>query len=302
MSIHRTLLLAAATLSASFLLSCQSPISPQQSAVSDSGSSNTSPPVSTATAYPMQPTLAAVPTPTPYPTLTPHPEQPTFTPAPTYTLLPSSTPYPDSTAYPEQPTLVPQPTPTLYPTSTVYPTLGPDPTYTPYPTNTPRPTYTPLPTSTPYPTPIVPGGRTVTVGKLDKHPTEFWLDLQTTLLVGCRTNMRPVTKAGKSDYTFSSDGKFESSRFLAYVSGFSISNPPLQGVCYEMVVKYQGQERFCYWVETTYRFVPPTLRLPFESDYCRGWRQVTPKFKLASADSAHRISKHSDRWKTLYSQ
>ena len=281
MRIERLLLLAVTGLSTLFLVACASPAetplppTPEQS-TTDSGARSvaTATTLPTATPYAVQPTLTPVPSPTVYPTATPYSEQQTNTPQPTLTPFPTATPYADATAYPLQPTL------------------------TPLPTSTPRPTYTPLPTATPYSTPSVPGGRTVTVARLKKHPTEFWLDRRPTLLVGCRADVPQHSKGSDSYYTFSSDGKFDRNHFLVAVSGFSIKNLPMPDKCYEMVVKYRGQNRFCYWVETNYLIPVPTRPSLFGESYCRGWRQDTPEFKLVSSDAVYRISRWSDKWKS----
>ena len=290
MRIERLLLLAA-SLSTLLLVSCQSPaptpLSPPPAPSTSDGGTNpvaTAMALPTATAYAVQHTLTPVPSPTAYPTATPYADHPTYTPQPTFTPLPTATPYAEATEYPPQPTLTPAPTPTEYPTSTPYPRS---------PTNTPRPTHTPFPTSTPYPTPRVPSHRIAFVGGMQNHRTAFWQDRSQTLLVGCRTNAPADVKNGKSWYTFSSDGKFNSSRFMVSVTGFPATSAPSVGTCYEMVVRFEGNAEFCYWLRSLY--TPPRLL----GSPCSGWEQVTPEFKLASATSAYRITRLSERWKYL---
>ena len=80
---------------------------------------------------------------------------------------------------------------------------------------------------------------------------------------------------------------------MVSVTGFPATSPPNVGTCYEMVVKFERNGDFCYWLRSLY--TPP--RLP--GSPCRGWEQVTPEFKLNSATSAYRISRFGDRWKYL---
>ena len=229
--------------------------------------------------------LAAIPTATPVPTHTPYP---------TPTDSPTATPYPTATAYPTgtpRPTYTPYPTPTEAPTSTPYPTYTPYPTATPRPTYTPRPTPTRRPTVTPTPRPRFSPARTVTVQELKNHKPQFWLDKRPFMLVGCLAQDDPDKLHGESWYTFSGDGRFNKSRFFANVGGFGTVKKPKADGCYEMVVKYEDTERFCYWISTG-------ISLPQLLGHCRGWRQQTPAFFLINDSAATRISKSTwrSRW------
>ena len=233
----------------------------------------------------------AAPTPTPVPTPTPYP---------TYTSYPTSTPYPTATAMPTltpYPTLVALPTHTPYPTATAYPTYTPYPTATHRPTYTPRPTATRIPTPTPTPRPLFPASRTFTVQELDTRASKVWKDKNPFMLVGCLAQDEADIAHGESWYTLSFDGRFSEDRYFAHVGGFAIVRVggvvkgPKAGDCYEMEVKYEESDSYCYWIQTG--FAPPQI-----PGYCRGWKQETPFFYLVKESAAVQISKA--QWRSKY--
>lgn len=233
--------------------------------------------------------VASIPTQTPLPTHTPYPtptDSPTATPYPTGTPRPTFTPYP---------TLRPLATHTPYPTPTEPPTATPYPTYTPYPTATHRPTYTPrptatrIPTVTPTPRPRFSPARTITVQELKTNTSEFWLDEQPVMLVGCLAKDSPHISGDENWYTFSSNGSFSEDKWMAEVSGFVNDTKPRPDGCYEMIVRYEGSNSYCYW--TT--FIDPPVGTCWG-----GWRQSTPAFYLTDRNASTHISK--SRWRSLY--
>ena len=197
------------------------------------------------------------PPPTPLPTATPTPE-------PTVTLTP--TPLPTAT---------PAPTPTPEPTAT--PTPSPTPSPTPEPTATLTPTPTPSPTPTPTPIPSlkdlysIPESRIFTVAGLKGKSTD-WLEGGPLLVQGCYVGVSDF-RYGDTWKTFSSDGRFTESHYMASITGFDSS--PTQEGCYEMVVQYEGKELFCYY--TGFVPAPPNI--------CLGWRQTTPDLRIVDASA-----------------
>ena len=224
------------------------------------------------------PTLAPLPTYTPYPTFTPYPTptpEPPATSTPTPTEMPTPTATPTSVPTPTPaPTNTPQPTdtpvpPTPLPTQTMIPiptaiTIPPTPTATAVP-----PTATLQPTPTPYPLTFlhrINEARTTTV--LGLHPgttrTFFWDDELPFILVGCRVG---------ASQTFSHDGKFNRSSWLAIVDGFFFTE---KGKCYEMAVVYTETTEYCF--VTT----PGDVSACEHSDM---WIQATPKFALVDSEA-----------------
>ena len=243
---------------------------------------------------------APLPTYTPYPTWTP---APTATAYPTPTTLPTWTPRPTATAYPTPttlPTWTPAPTATAYPTPTTLPTWTPLPTYTPYPTYTrPRPTNTPRPTATPRPTntPVAALNERYNIPSIrvlnpdEAHYVVAVKDGRPLVIVGCYVDVQ-ATHLGEVWYSFSRDGRFEKSRKMVSIGGFS--QEPIDGNCYEMAVKYEGtQSEICYY--TRRLSVPPVLTWP---PTCSGWKQDTREFYTVDSKSIRSISR--DEWRRKY--
>ena len=82
------------------------------------------------------------------------------------------------------------------------------------------------------------------------------------------------SRYGYSWKTLSLDGRFSENRYMANVTG--LDSPPTQEDRYQMVVRYEGEERFCYYTGV----VSPLPGFCFG-----GWTQVTPEFRLVSADA-----------------
>ena len=80
--------------------------------------------------------------------------------------------------------------------------------------------------------------------------------------------------------TFSHDGGFTENHYMASITGFDSS--PTQEGCYQMVVRYEGEERFCYYEG----FVPPPPGIYL------GWRQTTPDFRIVSSTAIRWIAPH----------
>lgn len=117
---------------------------------------------------------------------------------------------------------------------------------------------------------------------------KFWLDGEPILLVGCLAIDDPLDSGGEYWFTFSFDGRFDSSRFMVNVTGFS--GWPRRGGCYEMVVRYEGTDELCFYTD---RFgLSPKLA------GCVGWWQHTPAFYLVYKDSAALITK--GEWRQIY--
>lgn len=81
--------------------------------------------------------------------------------------------------------------------------------------------------------------------------------------------------------TFSHDGRFTEDHYMVSVTGFD--SPPTQEGCYQMVVRYEGEESFCYYTG----FPPPP-------GYCfGGWWQNTPDLRIVGADAVRWIAPNS---------
>ena len=176
------------------------------------------------------------------------------------------------------------------PPSPVATATEPQATATPYPTYTPLPTNTPVPTPTRRPPPTftpallwgatwnVPSERVYTVDGLHKDERRIWVTHTSMVLVGCRVTLAADWFEGRSWATFSNDGKFGSSHYLASVTGFDAM--PSKETCVEMAVKYDSMEDYCY-----YHIHPGMLPKPGFSDTCEGWWQLTPLFILIDPTS-----------------
>ena len=183
-------------------------------------------------------------------------------------------------------------TPTPDPTSTSAPTstrgMTPPPTGTPSPTAT-RPIIV-TPTARPTVTvdsltagiPLGPLDRTLAVGQLRDHSPRFWYDRQPLVLMGCRANSPPDSKGMHRLYGFSEDGEFGEDYYLVNVRGFNNDHRPMQPDCYEMLVRYEETDEYCYW-SSNYLTSPPLP--PQITGKCPGWTQNTPLFALVSEDS-----------------
>lgn len=108
-----------------------------------------------------------------------------------------------------------------------------------------------------------------------------WLKQGPLLLTGSYVGLTDL-RYGDSWKTFSADGRFSENRYMANVTGFD--SLPTQEGRYQMVVRYEDEEEFCYYVDTG--LMPPRTRFCFG-----GWTQVTPDFRLVNADAA--------RWTSL---
>ena len=179
--------------------------------------------------------------------------------------------------------------PTLVPTPTAPQTQTPYPTYTPYPTLKPLPTHTPYPAPTATLRPTVDASRTLQVEEMRQAKNKFWQDGQPILLIGCRATDKPMVSRDSVWYSFSINGLFGSKWYMANVTGFV--KAPKAGGCYEMVVRYDGSEKFCFYTEKGFPSLPPGYG-------CIGWVQETPSFYLVDGESAHYLPRNE--WRAKY--
>ena len=196
---------------------------------------------------------------------------------------------PDWTPTPS-PTPRPTPTPTLTPTIT--PT--PEPTPTPTPKPTPTPTRTPLPTIPTWtPTPVVPLSQKwdvrTTLGVEAAHKENRATTLKRLIVVGCYAGLQD-TSGGEEWFTFSRDGSFSEDRKFVGVTGFS--KWPKGSQCYEMVVRYEKETNYCYFIQLS------NVPRPNIPGHCSGWRQNTREFYLVDKDAWRLIPK--DEWRRDY--
>ena len=91
------------------------------------------------------------------------------------------------------------------------------------------------------------------------------------VIAGCYANLQN-TSGGETWYTFSKDGGFSEDRKFISITGFS--KPPVRDHCYEMVVAYETDERYCYYTSN------PLVPRPNIPGHCSGWRQLTREFYL----------------------
>ena len=103
--------------------------------------------------------------------------------------------------------------------------------------------------------------------------------------MGCYAGLREES-GGESWYTFSKDGGFTESRKLIGVTNFR--RPPDDGRCFEMVVRYEKEQNYCYYIRN----------LPQPSGTCSGWWQLTREFYLVDKDASRLIPK--DEWRRDY--
>lgn len=225
--------------------------------------------------------VTATPSPTPSVTPTPVPPTATWTPEPTPT--PSSTPRPTRTPMP-----TPTPTPTITPTPEPKPTATPKPT--PTPTRTPRPT---IPTWTP--TPVVPLSQKwdvrTALGVRAAHTENRAKTLKKLVVAGCYAGLQDIS-GGETWFTFSRDGEFSKDRKFISITGFSKN--PNGGQCYEMVVTYEKEANYCYYVKLN------NVPIPNIPGHCpsSGWWQDTREFYLVDKDAWRLIPK--DEWRRDY--
>ncbi|MDE2684501.1 MAG: hypothetical protein OXI54_10200 [Chloroflexota bacterium] len=100
------------------------------------------------------------------------------------------------------------------------------------------------------------------------------------IVVGCYTGVQDALD-GKTWHTFSKDGKFSRDRNFIAVTGFS----PKNNICYEMAVRYESGERYCYYIQHS------NVPRPNIPGHCSGWTQYTREFSLVDKDAWRAISK-----------
>lgn len=98
------------------------------------------------------------------------------------------------------------------------------------------------------------------------------------IVVGCYTGLRD-DDSGESWYVFSRDGGFTKNHKFISIADFSDS--PKRGQCYEMAVKYERAEDYCY-----YFGVAPDLH-----SCDPGWNQTTREFRLTDTSLWRTIPK-----------